>query len=162
MPHAASFLHGTLSSKPLPVDKAFARIGIDGEISHLKCGEILKKVASLRRGNSQIAEASFDDSARSGNFVPLHRNAQPRIIRSPATHANQKIRCAGLAQFGVKMRDAFRDFLAAGALKAMKVDNHHVMHVVDAPIAHDFGTLADQPLRSYVFQPQFPTFARQN
>ena len=47
MTNAALFFDRRLLGQPLPVDRSFTGIGVHGEISHLKRGQILKKVAAL-------------------------------------------------------------------------------------------------------------------
>ena len=88
---AALLFHGRLFGQPLPIDGAFAGIGIHGEVSDLEGGQILEEMAALRGSDAEIAESGFDDHARAGDFVPLDRNAQPGFGRSPAAYADQQI-----------------------------------------------------------------------
>ena len=77
MAYAALFFERSLVRQPLPVDEPFPGIGVHGEISDLEGCEVLKKMAALRGGDSEIAEPSFNDDSGSGDFVPLHRDAEP-------------------------------------------------------------------------------------
>src|ERR1039458_7099607 len=54
---AAVLLDRRLFSQPLPIDEALACIGVDGEVADLKGGEILEKMAALRRNHAQVAES---------------------------------------------------------------------------------------------------------
>jgi len=85
MADASVFVYGRLLAQPLPVDRTFPGIRIDCEVADLKSGEVLEEMAALRRCNAKISETRFDNDARAGNFVPLYGNAEPGIIRSPAT-----------------------------------------------------------------------------
>jgi hypothetical protein len=91
MPHAAALSHARLRRQPLPIHGTLAEIWIDREISHLECGEVLKQMSALRRPHAKVAEARLNDHARAGDFVPLDGNAEPRFMRAPAAHTNQKV-----------------------------------------------------------------------
>ena len=80
MPDASFFGHRRLVSQPIPIDRAFARFRIHREIADLKRGQILEEMAALRRGDAKIAEPRFNDHTRAGDFVPLDRNTEPRIV----------------------------------------------------------------------------------
>ena len=90
MPHAALFFDSGLLGQPVPVDRAFASVGVHREVSDLKGREVLEEVAALRRCDTEVAEAGFDNYAGGGDFVPLDRNAEPGIVRSPASYSDQK------------------------------------------------------------------------
>src|SRR5580698_9419797 len=92
MPHAAVFFQRRLMGEPIPIDGAFASIRVDGEISHLECSQVLEEVAALRWGYEEIAKACFDDRACSGDLIPLDRNAEPWIVRSPTSNSDEQVR----------------------------------------------------------------------
>src|SRR5579859_769618 len=94
MADAALLFHCGMISEPTPVEKAFSGVGVHREVADLERSEVLEEVAALRGGHAKVAEAGFHDGARSGNFVPLDRYAQPGIVRSPAPHSDQQIRAA--------------------------------------------------------------------
>jgi len=48
-------------------------------------------MSALRRPHAKVAEARLNDHARAGDFVPLDWNAEPRFMRAPAAHTNQKV-----------------------------------------------------------------------
>ena len=75
-----------------PVHETLAHVRVHRKISDLKCGQVLEEMAALRRGHAKIAKSSLDNRPRSRDFVPFHRNSQPGIVRSPASHADQQIR----------------------------------------------------------------------
>ena len=51
--------------EPLPIERTFSGVRVYGEIADLKCRQVLKKMAALRRGDAKIAETGFDDHASS-------------------------------------------------------------------------------------------------
>src|SRR5271169_3149297 len=55
--YATELFEALLCSQPLPIDKAFAGIGVHREVSDLECRQILKEVAPLRRRHPKIAES---------------------------------------------------------------------------------------------------------
>src|ERR1700741_2139250 len=70
MAHAALFLDCGLRAEPLPVNGAFASIGVDREISDLEGSQVLKEMAALRGSNAEVVETGFNDGARPRDFVP--------------------------------------------------------------------------------------------
>ena len=52
--------------------------------------------------------------------------------------------------------------LAAGTLKAVKIDHHHVTQIANPAVPQDFRALADEPLRIHIFHAQLFAFARQH
>jgi len=55
MPHASLLVDRLLLRQPRPIDRSLPGIRIDRKVSHLKGGQILKEVTSLRRRNAKIA-----------------------------------------------------------------------------------------------------------
>src|SRR5579885_287842 len=102
MADASQFFCSRLISKPLPIHKAIACIRIDCEIANLKRGEVLEEMAALGRGNPVIKEPGFNDDPRAGNLVPLNRDSEPGIFRSPSAHAYQKVRPAIVAELRIE------------------------------------------------------------
>ncbi len=102
MTHTTTLFHTGLRRQPFPIHGTFPDIGIDGEIPYLERREILEKMAALRRRNTKIAEPSFHDHARAGDFIPFDGNAQPRFIRAPAANTNQEVGRFSLASFALK------------------------------------------------------------
>ena len=109
-------------------------------------------MAALRRRDSEVAESRFDNDARAADFVPLHRNAQPRFGRSPAAHANQQVRPVLFIKLAIETRDRLGDFLAAAALKTLRIDDHYIVKIVDASVAQNLVALADQLLGLHLVQ----------
>jgi hypothetical protein len=129
------------------VHTTFTEIGIDGEIAHLKRSEILKEMAALRRRHAKIAEARFDDHARAGDFVPLHRNAEPGFIRAPPAYADQEVGEIFVCKLGVEVGHLACRFLTVAAFKVLRIDHHHITKISDAAIAENPGALCNKPLR---------------
>src|SRR5438270_12337142 len=75
MAHTAVFFDSRLRAEPLPIHKTFARVGIDGEIADLECGEILEEVSALRGCYAEVAEAGLNDDTGSENLVPFDWNS---------------------------------------------------------------------------------------
>src|SRR5579863_10619213 len=144
MPYATFFGEGRLLIQPLPIERTFSRVWVHGEVADLKCGQVLKEMAALRRGHAKIAESGFHDHASSGDFVPFHGNAEPGIVRPPAPDANQQIRTILRAQHGVEVGHSLGHFLAAAALEVLGIDHDHVTQVVDAAVTQNFCALADE------------------
>src|SRR6478672_5014869 len=65
MPHAAVFFERRCIGQPLPVYESLPGIRIHGEVSDLKCGEVLEEMAALRRCHAEIPEARFHNDAGS-------------------------------------------------------------------------------------------------
>src|SRR5205807_8136468 len=119
MPHAAVFINRLLIAEPLPIDRAFTRVGIHGEVSDLKCGQVLEEMTALRGRDAEVAEAGFDDGAGSGDFVPLDGDPEPGIVRSPAADSDQQIRSVLRAQHGIEVGHGPGYLLAATAFEAL-------------------------------------------
>src|SRR5580704_14312224 len=162
VPHAALLANRRLRIQPLPIDPSLMHVGVHSEVADLEGSQVLKEVTALRGRHPQIAEARFDDHARSGNFVPLHRNAQPWIIRSPASDTDQQVRRIRLAQLGIEVRDIARHFNTARTLKAVKVDDHNVPQVFDPAIAQNLRALANEKTCVHVIDAKLFASARQN
>src|ERR1700757_2053058 len=101
-------------------------------------------MASLRRSDAEVAKARFYDRARSGDLVPIDRNAQPRVVRSPAPNTNQQIRTILRAQNSVVMRHSLCHFPAAAALKTLRIDHDNIVQILNAAVPEDFAATADQ------------------
>src|SRR5262249_44675718 len=127
-----------LIREPLPIDGAFAGVGIHREISDLKCSEILKEVASLRGRDAEVAEAILDDGTGPRDFVPFDRNAEPWVIRSPASDADEEVGTIFLSERGIEMGHGAGNFLAATALESLRVDDNDVVQILDPAVAEDF------------------------
>src|ERR1700682_3744204 len=127
MPDTTLFFHGRLFTQPLPIDGAFPGVRIHREVSDLKCSQIWEEVASLRWGHAKIAEARFHNSARSRDFVPLHRNTQPGIIRSPASDTDKQVGTVLRVQRGVEIGDALRYFVTPAAFETLRIDDNDVV-----------------------------------
>src|SRR5581483_7141852 len=119
MPHATALLDRGLRGQPGPVQEPLAGVGIHGEVSDLKSGEVLEEVAALRGRNAKVAKARLHDYARSGNLVPGHRYAEPRVGRSPASHADEEVGLVVLGQLCVDARHRLGHLAAARAVEAM-------------------------------------------
>src|SRR5258706_3420168 len=104
-------------------------------------------MAALRRHDAKVAESGFDNDACAGDFVPLHGNAEPGIVRPPASDSNQQIGSALGIQQAIEVGDRLRDFLAAAALEALRIDDHDVTQILDAPVASNLTALAKQLAR---------------
>src|ERR1700733_6079772 len=76
MADAAVFRHSRLLAQPFPIHRTFTSIGINGKISDLECGEILKEMTALGGHDTKITEAGLDDDAGTGDFIPLDRNTE--------------------------------------------------------------------------------------
>ncbi len=87
---AALFFDRGPLGQPLPIDGAFAGVGVHREISDLEGGQVLEEVAALGRGDAEVVEAGFDDGAGAGDFVPLDGDAEPGIVGSPAADTDQQ------------------------------------------------------------------------
>src|SRR5579862_306150 len=158
----AFFFDGGLRGQPVPVDEAFAGVGIDGEVSDLKGGEVLEEVRALRRSDAEVAESGFDDGTGAGDFVPFDGNAEPGLVRSPAADADQQVGRAFGVEQRVEVGDALGDFLTAGALEAVAIDDDDVAKVLDAAVAEDLGTLAEQAFGFDLFHTKLFAFVGEN
>src|SRR5437764_1549255 len=101
-------------------------------------------MAALRGCDAEIAKSSFHDDASSRYLIPLDGNAQPRIVRSPATHANQEVRQSTLGEFRIHLGNDSGDLMAAGALESVEVDDHSISQILYAPVPQNFGTLTQE------------------
>ena len=89
MADAALLFNRGLLGEPLPVDGAFAGVGVDGEVSDLERGQVLEEMAALRGRDAEVVEAGLVDGASARNFVPLDRDAEPGIVRTPSADSDQ-------------------------------------------------------------------------
>ena len=97
-------------------------------------------MATLGRRDAKIAESGFHYYARAGDLVPLHWNSQPRIIRSPAAHANEQIRTVLAAEHPVESGDSLGYFLYDPTLRFLA-------DVVAAePERRAIGSSGDEPV----------------
>src|SRR5271154_1457135 len=96
-------------------------------------------MAALRGRDSEIAEAGFNDHARAADFVPLYRDAQPGLGRSPASDADQKIRAVLFSELTIEARHRRRDFLTAAAFETLRVHDYYIVKIVDAAVAQHFA-----------------------
>jgi len=142
--------HRRLFRQPLPIDRAFAGVGIHGEVSDPKGSEILEEMAALRWGNAKIVESRFNNHARAGDFIPFDRNAQPGFVRSPAPNTNQQIGPVLRVEQAIELSDRLGHFLAATALEALLIDHYNIVKILDAAVAQNFAAQADQPLGSHI------------
>src|SRR5262249_56838028 len=85
----AALRDGRLPSDPVPVDEAFPEVLVHGEVADLERGEVLEEVAALRRGHAEVAKPGLHDRARAGDLLPGDGNPEPRIVRAPASDADQ-------------------------------------------------------------------------
>ena len=113
------FFQRRLMGEPVPIDRAFASVRVDGEISHLEGGEVLEEVAALRWSYAEIAEACFNDRACTGDLIPLNGNAEPWVIRSPAANADEQVGRFLALNEALKSSDGASHFLTAAALEAL-------------------------------------------
>src|SRR5208282_940163 len=141
---AALLFYRRLFVQPPPIYSAFTGIGIHGEITYLEGGQVLEEMAALRGSHPEIAEPGLDDHTRAGDFVPFHRNAEPRFGRSPAADADQQVRTILFVELAIQAGYGSGYLLAAAALEALRIDHHDVVKIVDASIAQNFTALADQ------------------
>src|SRR5205807_7206446 len=109
----ALFSHGRLFRQPLPIDRAFARVGIHGEVTDPKGSEILEEMAALRWGDAKIVESRLNNHARAGDFIPFDRNAQPGLVRSPASNPDQQIGSVLRIELAIELSNRLGHFLAA-------------------------------------------------
>src|ERR1017187_5692614 len=158
--HAAVSFGTGLRRQPLPIYKAFARVGIHREVANLERRQVLKEVAALRRGHPKIAEAGLDNHPRSGNLVPGNGNAEPRFVRSPAPDADQRIRLALRTQLGVEVGDTLGHFKTLGALEAVEIDHNDVVQILNAPVSQNHCALANELRGIHVAHLQLFAFAR--
>ncbi len=150
------------SVKPLPIDETFARIGIHREVADLKCGEVLEEVAALRRSHAEIAKPRFDDDARARDLVPRHRNAEPRIGRSPAADADQQIRaCFRSLSLALKCATLLRDFVTPRRSKRCEVDDDDVAQSCTRPCPRTCALWQTRRLGPHL-QTNLFAFARQH
>jgi hypothetical protein len=121
MPHAAALFHARLRRQPLPIHGTLAEIWIDGEISNRECSEVLKKNGCPVKASREGRGSPLNDHARAGDFVPRHGNAEPRFIRAPAAHTNQKAGAILAGELRVEVSNQSRHFLAVPAFKAVRI-----------------------------------------
>src|SRR6516225_3864030 len=144
MPHASLLFDSGLLGEPLPIKGSFAGVGIYREVSDLEGAQVLKEMASLRWRHPKVAESGLDDRACAGDFVPIDRNPHPRIVRSPAPDSDQQVRTVFCAQNSVEARHGVGDLTAAAALKALRIDDHDIVQILNSPVAENLGAPADQ------------------
>src|SRR5580692_717348 len=157
---ASVFVHRRLVVQPLPIHRAFAGIGIHGEVTNLECREILKKMTALGGRYAKIVESGLDNDARAGNFVPLDGDTQPGIIRSPTANSDQQIGPILGSEQAVEVGDRLRDFLTSAALKALRIHDHRIIQILDASVAQNFVALAEQLAWVQVVERQILVIAR--
>src|ERR1700722_16021283 len=147
---AALFFYSGLLGQPWPVDRALASVGINGEVSDLEGGQVLKEGATLRRRDPEVVEASFHDGTGSGDFIPFDRDAEPRIVRTPAADTDPQIRAILRAQGGVEVSHCSCDLLTTAALEALRIDDDDIVQVFDSAVAENLRALADHTGRVHV------------
>src|SRR5262249_19144527 len=113
-----------LRREPSPVDKAFADIGIDGEVTDVERRQVLKEVRALRRLDLEALEARSDEHAAARDLAPRPRDAEPRIRRAPPADADEDVRFS--CEVGVEPRQLVRGLSRRRPIEAMTIDDDHV------------------------------------
>ena len=137
-------VQGSLPAQPWPIDKRPVLPITGGKITDHKRGDVLEKMRSLGGRHFDILQSRFDNGAGAGNLLPLHRDAQPGIHRSPASHPHQQVGTFLADQLQIVLIHLLSGFAAFRALKQFRIDPNDIINLIDDSVAQHPVTFADQ------------------
>ena len=89
--HVFRFLNGRQGVEHAGLHDAITRIGIDGEVTYAKRGEILEEVRALRGVYVVVLQSGFYDDASCGDVRPFHGDAQPVVAGAPSSRPDEHV-----------------------------------------------------------------------
>ena len=129
--HVLRLLNGRQRVEHAGLQNTVTRIGVDGEVTHAKRGEVLEEVRALRGIYVVVLQSGLHDDACCGDVRPLHGDAQPVVARTPTARADQDVVLSLIQELAVDLLYFHRYlWIVGGGEVVVGLHIHHIYHVL--------------------------------